>query len=164
MTDIINRSWEQDVLINDAFGKEFSLNNLLTFQADNSSHVVERKTNLPLVFNLNWSINASHHTKEKTLVTFATHLFHISQFFCYPSRDLWMEEMIHLTFLLWNWNPCKRKQKETYLKSPKKETYLFPMEKVLVNKLIIMTPFLPLKLTLMKYFVIPGLCGKQLKK
>ena len=31
------------MLINDAFGEEFSLNNLLTFQADISSHVVENE-------------------------------------------------------------------------------------------------------------------------
>ena len=47
MTNLINRSWEEDVLINDAFWEEFSLNNLLTFQADISAHVVENKNQDP---------------------------------------------------------------------------------------------------------------------
>ena len=41
MTELINWSWEEDILINDAFGEEFSLNNLFIFQANSSSHVVE---------------------------------------------------------------------------------------------------------------------------
>ena len=44
---LINWSREEDVLINDAFGEEFSLNNLLTSQVDISSHVVENKNQSP---------------------------------------------------------------------------------------------------------------------
>ena len=40
MIEHTHRSWE-DVLINDTPGEEFSLNNLLIFQGDNSSQVVE---------------------------------------------------------------------------------------------------------------------------
>ena len=47
MTSLINRSWEEDVLINNAFGEELSLNNLLTFQDDISSHVVEKENQAP---------------------------------------------------------------------------------------------------------------------
>ena len=43
MTNLVNRSWEEYVLINDAFGEKFSLNNLLTFQVDISSHVVKNE-------------------------------------------------------------------------------------------------------------------------
>ena len=47
MTSLINRNWEEDVLINDAFGEEFSLNNLLTFQANVSSPLVENEIQNP---------------------------------------------------------------------------------------------------------------------
>ena len=47
MTNLVNQSWEEDVLINDAFGKEFSLNNLLTFQANISPPVVENENQTP---------------------------------------------------------------------------------------------------------------------
>ena len=47
MTNLINRSWEEDVLINDAFGEEFSLNNLLTFQPNIYSPVVENENQTP---------------------------------------------------------------------------------------------------------------------
>ena len=41
MTELTNRSWEEDALINDAPGEEFSLNNLLTFQIDHSLQITE---------------------------------------------------------------------------------------------------------------------------
>ena len=41
MAEHTHRSWEEDVLINDAPGEEVSLNNLLIFQADNFLQVVE---------------------------------------------------------------------------------------------------------------------------
>ena len=41
MTELINPSWEEDVLINKTFSEEFSLNNLFIFQANSSSHIVE---------------------------------------------------------------------------------------------------------------------------
>ena len=47
MLNLVNQSWEEDVLINDAFGEEFSLNNLLTFQANVSSPVVENEIQTP---------------------------------------------------------------------------------------------------------------------
>ena len=48
MTELTNQSWEEDVFINDAFGEEFSLNNLFIFQANSSSHVVERENQVVL--------------------------------------------------------------------------------------------------------------------
>ena len=47
MTNLVNRSWEEDVLINDAFGEEFSLNNLLTFQTNISPPIVENENKTP---------------------------------------------------------------------------------------------------------------------
>ena len=47
MTNMVNRSWKEDVLINDAFWEEFSLNNLLTFQANVSSPVFENESQNP---------------------------------------------------------------------------------------------------------------------
>ena len=41
MIELINTSWEEDVLINKTSGEEFSLNNLFIFQANSSSHRVE---------------------------------------------------------------------------------------------------------------------------
>ena len=47
MINLVNQSWEEDVLINDAFWEEFSLNNLLTFQATNSPPTVENENSAP---------------------------------------------------------------------------------------------------------------------
>ena len=41
MTDHIHRRWEEDALIDDPPSEEFSLNNLFTFQANDSSQVAE---------------------------------------------------------------------------------------------------------------------------
>ena len=41
MTNLVNRSWEEDVLINDDFGEEFYLNNFITFQDNISSPAIE---------------------------------------------------------------------------------------------------------------------------
>ena len=60
MINLVNQSWEEDVLINDAFGEEFSLNNLLTFQATSSPPTVEIKTQLLiLITNLNQLISVT---------------------------------------------------------------------------------------------------------
>ena len=57
MINMVNRSWEEDVLINDAFGEKFSLNNLLTFQATSSPPTVENENSAPNSDNQFESIN-----------------------------------------------------------------------------------------------------------
>ena len=47
MINLVNQSWEEDVLINDAFKEDFSLNNLLTFQSTNSPTIVENGNSAP---------------------------------------------------------------------------------------------------------------------
>ena len=42
----IQRNWEEDILINDAFGEEFSLNNLFIFKDGNSSQVSENENQI----------------------------------------------------------------------------------------------------------------------
>ena len=56
MINLVNERWEEDFLINDAFGEEFSLNNFLTFQDKNSSPIIENG-NLAPFGNQSESIN-----------------------------------------------------------------------------------------------------------
>ena len=48
MIELTNQSWEEDVLINDAFDEEFSLYKLFIFQSNSSSHVVESENQVVL--------------------------------------------------------------------------------------------------------------------
>ena len=164
MINLVNQSWEEDVLINDAFGEEFSLNNLLTFQPNIYSPVVENENQTP-------SGDQSELINQHEPPDLGANLSN----FRYPS----ISPIPH--FLLPPENPLNEQFDASHIPIPPStsleevvERNLFevsrkgkmpmPLEKDLVNYWISLKLCPPLKLILVKCSEIFVLYGKQLKK
>ena len=165
MTKLINRSWEEDVLINDAFREEFSLKNLLTFQAENSSHVVESE-NQTSTGSQSELVN-QHKPPDQLGENLGNFLYPsvspFPSFLLPPERPInEKNDTSHIPIV--QLASLEEEVERNLSEVSRKVKTPCHMEKVLASKLITLIPSLPLKLILTKFFEIFGLWGKQLKK